>query len=316
VTGEMVQRSSIAVGLASSSVFPESIDRAFELAARLGYDGVEVMVTADAVTQDADALARLAERHGTRVLSVHAPCLLVTARVWGTDPAGKISQSLTMAEALGAQTVVAHPPFVWQRAAADEFPAAVAELSARTDVTIAIENMFPVKVVGALVNTYRPHWDPVPAGYASFTLDLSHTAAAGVDAVAMATRMGAGLAHVHLGDGSGAPRDEHLLPGRGVAKCAEVLAGLASGRFGRPPGRSLGSSLGRSVGPSSAAGGAVGVDTADDERSGAGADRKASAARAFGGSVIVEVSTRKRTAADRELDLTEALAFARWHLGQ
>ncbi len=303
MTGDMTQRL-VAVGLATSSVFPEPVDRAFEIAARLGYDGVEVLVTADAVTQDADALARLAARHGTRVLSVHAPCLLVTARVWGTDPAGKISQSLTMAEALGALTVVAHPPFVWQRAAADEFPAAVAELSARTDVTIAIENMFPVKVLGALVNTYRPHWDPVPAGYASFTLDLSHTAAAGVDAAEMATRMGAGLAHVHLGDGSGAPRDEHLLPGRGVAKCAEVLAGLASGRFGRPSG------------PVSEVGRAVGIETAYDEPSGVGANRNASAARAFGGSVIVEVSTRKRTAADRELELAEALAFARWHLGQ
>jgi sugar phosphate isomerase/epimerase len=43
--------------------------------------------------------------------------------------------------------------------------------------------------------------------------------------------MGAGLAHVHLGDGSGAPRDEHLVPGRGTQPCATVCERLATSRF-------------------------------------------------------------------------------------
>lgn len=259
-------RPRIPVGLSASSVFPEPVRRAFELAAKLGYDGVEVLVTADRVTQDADALAALAAEYGVPILSVHAPSLLLTARVWGTDPAGKIARSVELAEAVGASTVVAHPPFVWQRAAVDDFPAAVAELQARTEVLISIENMFPVKVLGAMVNTYRPHWDPVPSGFARYTLDLSHCAASGVDALELVARMGSGLVHLHLGDGSGAPRDEHLIPGRGVSRCAEVLTALASG--------------------------------------------------GFAGSVIVEVSTRKRNPDGRELDLAEALAFARWHLGQ
>lgn len=256
----------IPVALATSSMFPEPLARAFAAAARLGYDGVEVMVTADRATQDADTLAALSAEHGVPILSVHAPCLLITARVWGTDPAGKIARSVELAEGVGAATVVSHPPFVWQRSAADDFPAAVAELQSRTKVAIAIENMFPVRVLGTVVNTYRPHWDPTSSGFERYTLDLSHCAAAGVDATEMMARMGAGLAHVHLGDGSGAQRDEHLLPGRGVAGCAEVLAAL---------------------GP-----------------------------QGFGGSVAVEVSTRKRNPDGRELDLAEALAFARWHLGQ
>jgi hypothetical protein len=32
---------------------------------------------------------------------------------------------------------------------------------------------------------------------------------------------------VHLADGSGGPRDEHLVPGRGTQPCAEVLQRLA-----------------------------------------------------------------------------------------
>lgn len=220
------------MGLSTSSVFPGASAQAFQLARALGYDGVEVLVTAEAATQDADRLAELSAQHGVPVLSVHSPCLLVTARVWGTDPLVKISRSVELAERLGAGVVVAHPPFVWQRTAAESFVAAVAELSERTSVRIAVENMFPVRIAGALVNTYRPHWNPVPAGYPWYTLDLSHTAASGVDAREMVARMGSRVAHVHLADGSGAPRDEHLVPGRGIVPCGEVLAGLARAGYG------------------------------------------------------------------------------------
>ena len=47
----------------------------------------------------------------------------------------------------------------------------------------------------------------------------------------MLDRMGANLAHVHLADGSGGPRDEHLVPGRGTQPCAEVCQRLADSGF-------------------------------------------------------------------------------------
>src|SRR5262249_7315083 len=52
------------VALSTASAFPERVADAFELAARLGYDGLEVMVSADAVSQDTEALRRLAGYHG------------------------------------------------------------------------------------------------------------------------------------------------------------------------------------------------------------------------------------------------------------
>ena len=76
-----------------------------------------------------------------------------------------------------------------------------------------------------------PDFDPTVAGHRHYTLDLSHSAAAGVDALALLDRMGAGLAHVHLADGSGAPRDEHLVPGRGTQPCAAVCERLVATGF-------------------------------------------------------------------------------------
>ena len=48
----------IPVVLSTSSVYPERTTDAFEAAARLGYDGLEVMVYTDPVSQSGDALAR------------------------------------------------------------------------------------------------------------------------------------------------------------------------------------------------------------------------------------------------------------------
>lgn len=258
---------------------------AFEYAARLGYDGVELMVWAEAISQDIDAIEVLSQRYGMPVLSVHAPCLLISQRVWGSDPIAKLERSVRAAEQLGAQTVVVHPPFRWQRRYAEGFTENVAALEAGSDVMVAVENMFPFRAdrffgsgqpsidrmrkrggrPGAGVSAFAPSYDPLEGNHAHYTLDLSHTATAGTDALDMARRMGSALVHLHLADGNGASTDEHLVPGRGSQPVAQICQMLAAGMFA--------------------------------------------------GHVVAEVSTsgvRSRT--EREVLLRESLQFARTHL--
>jgi sugar phosphate isomerase/epimerase len=218
--------------LSTSSVFPEPTAAAFEVAATLGYDGLEVMVWNDAVSQDAGALRGLSEHYGVPVLSVHAPCLLVTQRVWSPDPWQRLRRAAELAETLGAPTVVVHPPFTWQRDYARGFSTGIRRIALSNPKTqFAIENMYPVRMAGREFVPYSPGWDPTEAGFDAYTLDLSHTAASHTDALAMADRMGHRLAHVHLGDGTGEGRDEHLVPGRGNQPCAELLGSLAQRGF-------------------------------------------------------------------------------------
>jgi sugar phosphate isomerase/epimerase len=217
------------VALSTASVFPERVADAFELAARLGYDGLEVMVSADAVSQDTEALRRLADYHSMPVLALHAPCLLVTQRVWGYEPWGKLVRSKEMAQALGAKVVVVHPPFRWQRDYARDFTEGLARMSEESGIVFAVENMYPLRAGGAELAAYAPHWNPLLMDSPHVTLDLSHTAASGSDAFAMAEQLGDRLAHVHLADGTGVPnRDEHLVPGRGTQPCAPLLEKLAA----------------------------------------------------------------------------------------
>lgn len=221
----------VPVVLSTASVYPESVGAAFELAAELGYDGVELMVWTDAVSQDVAAVDALSSRVGVPVVAVHAPCLAVTQRVWGADPTVRLRRSVEAASRLGAATVVVHPPFRWQRRYAATFVDEVAGAGERAGVAIAVENMFPVGRGGLRAVPYDPGFDPTEVGHRHYTLDLSHTAAAGADALALFDRMGSGLRHVHLADGTGLPRDEHLVPGRGTQPCAEVLERVVASGF-------------------------------------------------------------------------------------
>jgi sugar phosphate isomerase/epimerase len=256
----------VKVALSTASVYPESTATAFEIAARLGYDGVEVMVWTDPVSQDIEALRRLSDFHGVPVLAVHAPCLLITQRVWSTDPWVKLQRARQAAERLGASTVVVHPPFRWQRNYARDFVRGVWRMAGETDVRFAVENMFPWRYRDREMLAYAPDWDPTQDDYRHFTIDLSHTATSRTDTLAMVDRMGDRLGHVHIADGNGSNKDEHLVPGRGTQPCAELLERL--GRNG------------------------------------------------FDGHVVVEVNTRRAmSAAERETDLAEALAYTRLNLG-
>ncbi|MGN6174105.1 MAG: sugar phosphate isomerase/epimerase family protein [Streptosporangiaceae bacterium] len=217
------------IALSTASVIPDRTPDAFEIAARLGYDGVELMVSADAVSQDVEVLRRLADYHGVPVLAVHAPCLLITQRVWGLEPWGKLVRAKEMAEKLGARVVVVHPPFRWQRDYARDFGPGLERMREETDVVFAVENMYPLRAGGAEVAAYAPSWNPVMMDAPHVTLDLSHTAASGSDALAMASDLGDRLVHVHMADGTGVTnRDEHLVPGRGAQPCARLLEGLAA----------------------------------------------------------------------------------------
>jgi sugar phosphate isomerase/epimerase len=126
----------------------------------------------------------------------------------------------------------------------------VSALEAAGDVMIAVENMFPFRAdrffgaeqslermrrrgggPGPGISAFAPSYDPLDGNHAHYTLDLSHTATAGTDSLDMARRMGTGLVHLHLCDGSGLPADEHLVPGHGTQPTAEVCQMLAGGRF-------------------------------------------------------------------------------------
>ena len=220
------------IGLSTSSVYPESTAHAFGYAASVGYDAVEVMVGIDSLSQQTSAVLQLSEHHEIPISAVHAPCLLFTQRVWGTEPWGKLQRSAEMASEVGADVVVVHPPFRWQKEYAAGFVEGIAALEESTGIAFAVENMYPWRASSRRgMEMYLPGWDPSEQDYANTTIDLSHAAIARSDPVEMAIRLGDRLRHVHLTDGTGSAKDEHLVPGRGSIGADEFLAHVARSGF-------------------------------------------------------------------------------------
>lgn len=217
------------VGLATTSVYPEPAEEAFRLAAELGYDGVEVMVWSDPVSRDTAALEKLVATYEVPILSIHAPTLLLTQGVWGRDNWARLVRSAEHAEALGAGVVVVHPPFRWQRTYGAAFEEGIETLGDEHHVTFAVENMFPWRVGGRDVQAYAPGWDLLNHYYRHCTLDFSHAATARQDSMHLLEELGERIRHVHLGDGTGSLKDEHLVPGDGSQPVAQVLEKLAAG---------------------------------------------------------------------------------------
>ncbi|GAA1061051.1 sugar phosphate isomerase/epimerase family protein [Agromyces bracchium] len=222
----------IRIGMSTTCVYPLEPEQAFRIAKDAGFDGVEIMVTQEATTQDPAALIEMSERYELPILSIHAPVLLLTHFVWGRDPRVKLARTAELAKSVGADSVVVHPPFRWQASYALEFLSIVRTLSEEHGVAIAVENMFPWRAAGRNMKAYAPGWDPRQMDCDAVTLDFSHAALSGTDSMQLATDLGERLRHVHLCDGSGAIGegqifDEHLLPGKGREPVAEVLRMLA-----------------------------------------------------------------------------------------
>lgn len=217
----------IPVGLSTSCIFPPNVESTFATAVDLGYDSIELMITGNALSQEPHDLLQLVDKYQIPISSIHAPTLLLTQQVWGRAW-NKMQMAAKMTKAVGADVIVAHPPFRWQRQYAKNFVDGVREISQQEGVKIAVENMYPWEAGGKSIEMYLPHWDPTRFDYEWITWDFSHAAAAHVDSYEYIKEIGSRLGHVHLTDGMGEKvMDEHLLPGHGRQRVAESLQYLA-----------------------------------------------------------------------------------------
>jgi sugar phosphate isomerase/epimerase len=212
--------------------FRNQVKEGLRRVAEAGYRKVEVMVNQDPLTQEAHLLRPMVEKLGLSVEVVHAPFLLLTRRVFGTDPMGKIYRSVQLAEQLGASLVVIHPPYRWQVRFRRWVEESLAEFSAVTGVAVAVENMFPVKLPGRGVTFHAGQELDDLDRYPYLVLDTSHAAVAGLDILGLYERYRDKLLHIHLSNNAGRGWDSHLpVYQEGVLPLGRFLGVLAGDGF-------------------------------------------------------------------------------------
>jgi sugar phosphate isomerase/epimerase len=213
--------------------FRNRVKEGLRQAAEAGFTSVEVMVNQDPVTQEGHLLNPVVQDLGLSVEVIHAPFLLLTRRVFGTDPLGKIYRAVQLAEDVGASLVVIHPPYRWQVRFRRWVERSLAEFSVVTGVNVAVENMFPVKLPGERGVTFHAGQQIEDLDrYPYLVLDTSHAAVSGLDILGLYERYRDKLLHVHLSNNAGKGWDSHLpVYEEGVLPLAEFLDTLKADRF-------------------------------------------------------------------------------------
>jgi sugar phosphate isomerase/epimerase len=217
---------------ATGPFFMFSLEETFELIGEAGFDGAELMIMQDRLSQDPHRLGALAARYGVPVPAVHGPFLVAPWLVFGTDPKGKLERCVRFAETAKVSTVVIHPPYRWQTQYADWLGEAIPRIREEAGSTIAVENMFPVNVNGRSLRFFSGT-DPSELGrWPSLVLDTSHLAVVGGDLLAAWDELADRVAHLHVSNNDGRGRDTHGLLDRGILPIGEFLEEVGAGGFG------------------------------------------------------------------------------------
>jgi sugar phosphate isomerase/epimerase len=228
----------------TGSLYTYGTDRGFEMAARAGFDGVEVMCDQRWDTRQPEHLLQLMDRYAIPVVAVHSPFFGVPG--WPQDQPSLITRSLQVAEAVGAQVVVHHLPercayAVWQvgdkrsllpllwwdrhRGYRQWLLGEYAQVQARTQVRLCIENMPAKQMLGRLASFNT--WNTVDEiqRFPALTMDTTHLGTWGIEPVEAYRQWRSRVYHVHLSNFNGR---EHRRPEDGHLRLDRLLSELAA----------------------------------------------------------------------------------------
>jgi sugar phosphate isomerase/epimerase len=221
----------------------------FQLAAEIGFDGIEVMCDERYSTRDPHYLQKLSDHYNLPVLVCHTP---FSARVpgWGkaNDEVGRIYHTIHLAAELEAESIVVHVPrslgmmtvqvnnrafrLPWRTpytAVRDWIEHDLPRVQAETPVKIGLENM-PVRTF--LGRTFDPTWwnevETWGRAHTWLTLDTTHWATKGIDPLEAYRAAGGRVCHVHLSNFDG---QEHRLPHKGFLDLGKFLRELRADSF-------------------------------------------------------------------------------------
>jgi sugar phosphate isomerase/epimerase len=241
----------IPIILSTGSLYNFDVDTVMALAAESGFAGVELMIDWRRETHHLTHLEKLTARYQLPILAVHSPFASVPFG-WPNEPVAVVKQSVRLAETLGAQIVVVHPPVRWvrfqslviapQRSWKLSLPVPVAGLGrlgrwlqndlpdfqANTPVKIAVENM-PRRWLGPW--QLEPHHFNNTQQLSQFqhlTLDTTHVGTWREDLLAFYQQVKNRVAHIHLSNYNG---KEHQLLQNGSLPLDTFLAELVKDRF-------------------------------------------------------------------------------------
>ncbi len=238
--------------LSTGSLYNLDIGTIMATAADVGFAGIELVIDWRWETHRLQHLERLIERHDLPILAIHSPFINVAIQGWPQDPIKRIKQSVSLAEDLGARTVVVHPPERWIRFQAmvvapqwDQkisLPLPFGRLGShgqwlreylpdyqkKISAKVAVENM-PCRPFGPI--KLEPHHFYTPTHLSQFqylTLDTTHVGTRSANLLKFYNQLKSKIIHIHLSNYNGR---EHRLLDDGYLPLHQLLNQLQQDQF-------------------------------------------------------------------------------------
>jgi len=233
----------------TGSLYTYGTGRCFEIAAKVGFEGVEVMADARWDTRQAHVLQDLVQRHSVPVVAIHSPFFSVPG--WPDDQPGLIACTAELACAVGAEVVIHHLP--WRRGFALPFlnhqpyllPVPLwerergyrqwlmegyAALQESAGVDLCIENLPARRQLGRRWNVHE--WNTHSRAtsdrilrFPFLTMDTTHLGTWGLEPVEIYGSWKERVRHIHLSNFDGR---EHRRPEDGELRLDLLLGQLAA----------------------------------------------------------------------------------------
>lgn len=197
--------------------------------AEAGFTGAELLVGHNPETRQPDTVTTCAAEAGLAVPVVHGPYMMMLRSVFGPWYRTKTRRSLEFAAAVGADTMVAHAPFRWERHARTWLAREANDEAADLGVALGMENLYPVKgrALSSVITL-----DDLRA-FPHVVFDTSHFAVTRVDLFTAWEALSDRVAHLHVSDNFGYGKDSHAAIGSGVLPLEQFLTHVgASGYAG------------------------------------------------------------------------------------
>ena len=225
------QRRPPILAVSTGPIWRLPLAEAFAAVRAAGGEAIEILVTQDPATQDAREIERLSNQHDLPIAAVHAPLLLLTRRVYTTEPVEKIRRTLELCRDLDVGVIVLHPPYLWQFRYSLWLMHEMQEVLAGDRTLITMENMYPLHVGTRRFGFHRYAGLEGLRRFPHVTLDTSHLAVAEEDIVDAYRRLADRVVHVHLSDNRGRGRDSHAALGEGVLPVEDFVRALDGERL-------------------------------------------------------------------------------------
>lgn len=258
--------------LSTGTLYTYGLERVFEIGARAGFDGMEVLIDERWDTRQPDYLRALMDRSGLSIMAVHSP-FKPAIPGWPSGEPALMRKAVEVADAVGAGVVVHHLPlrigFVTVQAGPKrvrvpffdvggknaEYVSWIenggyAALQAEADALLCIENMPSKRWFGKLWNIF--HWNTpgeMAARFENITLDTTHLGTWNMDPARVYGVLGRRVKHIHLSNFDGI---EHRLPLAGELALDDLLRAMNAGGYDRTICFELDPSALQSEGPDSA----------------------------------------------------------------